>query len=51
MTRGARRWLLALVEGCICGTCRVRIVEMHMLPWSSECQQCRVRCIELKDDQ
>lgn len=49
MTRAARRWLLALVESRICATCRLRIVDPHMVPWSRECAPCRVRRLGLED--
>lgn len=46
MSRGKRRYLLALVEGRICDTCGQGVIEPHMLPWSSECAHCRVRRVD-----
>jgi hypothetical protein len=48
VTRGKRCYLLALVEGRICDTCRFRIIEPHMLPWSSECPQCRIARVDME---
>lgn len=46
MTRGKRRWLLALVEGRICDTCVNGIVSREMLPWTRECGRCRVARVD-----
>lgn len=46
MTRAARRWLVALVEGRVCHTCSNGIIEPRMLALASECQPCRIRRID-----
>jgi hypothetical protein len=39
VTRGKRRWLVALVMGRLCQRCRNGIAP----PWSVECFSCRER--------
>jgi hypothetical protein len=49
MTKGARRWLLSLLEGRICDTCGNGIVSPEMFPWSGECGRCRVARVDRED--
>lgn len=47
MTPAKRRWLLALVEGRVCSTCRNGTIDCCIMWWFRvECEACHARRVE-----